>query len=1170
MKKYICAFALMVSFVVPQISIASYEVCNLDQYSIVYINGMLNSVTDANSGRRGLERDLNKFNLLDKNDTAVRLAYNPSHLAGAGDGIKVLIQKTYDQMKSITGLDYDSREMLTSLSDEVREGRILFIPHSQGNFYANSMYGWIAKQEGGVAIKSMNMYNVASPTQLSAKKSKYILSKSDKVIAGLVGSVGTIAPPNVNYKVPENSNGHGFVDTYLAYGGNRMINDIKSQLEILETDNTKDQTKPCIPRPEQTASHDILSIFYKVADPVSNVIKDTATMAASLSKGGLSAIASIVGLDIFNKKDINELAENKFEIQEDLQNDFTKDKIDLAQTAPVLNFEESLNPKITLKTKSEVEDDDLAYYLKRIEELKAEVEKQKSQSVKYYGSGSSYNLPTPASSINLDSTPTSTERISSTSTNQTSTSTGSEDNSASSTPEIELILGTDIIEAGSVRVVDAPSAKASPEYGRIMISEYYIGKEGEASWVEIFNTSMSEWVDTSHVIFMENSDRIQFPVTSIAPYSSVILRSDGKAKHSLVDNLIPVSNSLKNYARTEGGFYLLYQNDTGGESAIDFTYYGGGYCKSDYSYSRSCERMVTSVPGNNEEFWVRARVINSNMNPKIYNSVGQKNMAWDYDTYEGRKIKGMYPYETIGKVYYGYASGPIIIPSGTERNLEYYERLWLIKSEAAVFGGKNETRIDVYGKLRTVHTTSIENIDGNNSYINIFDGGILMRDSYTTINAPIKIMGGLARLNFLSNQVILESGKLFITDYAEGGHNEPSKICSDYKNGLTPLDWRSGELYLAGMSCGDREDTNENPDPNKFDNFGIINRKNPKECPVFRWNDNMELECDSISLPPPAEDLPPTNSSSTPPIDNSNNGNSNASTTANSTSPISDSGLNNSTSTDSGANNNSTSSTNNIPSGDANAGENSSSTATSSNNLPPVETSTSTATSTDSGGENNNGEVEGVSTSTPVDYGLTSEGCYNGTLSSITNEQQRNATCGNGWGKRPMVTLDEQGITTRIPSEGRMQITEYHIGNIEGESSWFKVSNMTQGAQLSMYNTDFVINETRLPFPVMGIPVKQYVIIKSPGFLVSPIPDLSFDFGKTTSKYIEFDILPSDIAKEGKVSLLFAWNPFREIVTMDEVVYSSSTCEGEITEYGSCKLNKPPLFWNDISDGFIN
>lgn len=601
------------------------KVCDKDKYSIIFINGMLNSRDDYRNSLKQLEKALRigGVKVGDGGNVIVRGAFNPSHLAGLGDSLKVLIQKTYDQKGGEMNLDYDAKEMLTSLSKEVKEGRILFVPHSQGNFYANILSNWIVTNPKGLQPESMTMYNVASPAQYSFHNAKYILSKNDKIISGLVGSVGSIAPPNVSFKYDESDpNGHNFVNIYLKHGGDKIVKEIKEQLSILKASNNKTANNPCIPKPENSFLDKLEKIAFTIADPVAT------TLAAVVEKAPTPGMANV--LQVYEKaKDIEKVIENK-KLANKIEE--TKNK---NQDISTPNNQKDLKREESSITTQKIFDDKNEAIKKLLDEKNIELVKAKDlvlNANKSGGGAHSSNIITEivstSSTITIQNNSSSTDSsstppISNSTTTSSTTPVEIKDNSSStpSNPDIEDLYNKEKL---SLENAVLPSFNNN----NLKITEYYIGQDNEATWLEITNLNSEKYIDTRDTYIMDGDIKIPFPVNAIPPNKMVIINDGGEMIHhynATGSKVYKAYTILKKIHRDYGTFELILSAVNNERLLIE---YGRNTCSSSYRYKRSCELNLIN------DSWSLALDPDNAEERNIVSSIGDDNYISRFTCYE--------------------------------------------------------------------------------------------------------------------------------------------------------------------------------------------------------------------------------------------------------------------------------------------------------------------------------------------------------------------------------------------------------------------------------------------------------------------------------------------------------------------------------------------------------
>ena len=309
----ITTFLILGFLFVPNLTFAVVTTCSKDGYTIATINGVF---TDKARAEENMTVLMNTYGL-SHNNQEINYQYflNATHLAGFGDGLKAFKQKVEDGVPSD---DYDLIEMVKEASEKVTTQKLLLVGHSQGNFYANSFYDYVTGKDtppqssplkrGGwedrrnVPKESIGVYSVATPSDHVSGDGKYLTSKTDKVIAGLVGSLPffRIMPPNTDIELKEgdDSFGHSFSDIYLKYKGAEIIEGIEWSLDRLKADDDLDSRlrgndrgegggqAPCIEPPKLTIAHKAVGAMFAVADPVANAGKETLVYSVGVAYQG--------------------------------------------------------------------------------------------------------------------------------------------------------------------------------------------------------------------------------------------------------------------------------------------------------------------------------------------------------------------------------------------------------------------------------------------------------------------------------------------------------------------------------------------------------------------------------------------------------------------------------------------------------------------------------------------------------------------------------------------------------------------------------------------------------------------------------------------------------------------------------------------------------------------
>ncbi len=285
MKNRILFIFVLILLLIPIFKVSANETCFLGGYSVFTINGILNNEIDAIKNKDKLK---SKFGTTYNNEPLIfDYLYNPTHLAGAKDLVDTIIQDLVNPTS-----DYDLIEMLNDASQKVTTQKLLLIGHSQGNFYANSFYKKVAGEIGGIPKESIRVYAVATPTNNVAgvyvpSEKDYTTSDTDKVTKNVTGGLFSFntLPANVHIdlQIGDDYWGHDFAKVYLKYQGDKIISDIQSSLNQLQTNNIQDLQQPCISSPKLSIAHKITGGILAIADPTANFTKTIAITTALTS-----------------------------------------------------------------------------------------------------------------------------------------------------------------------------------------------------------------------------------------------------------------------------------------------------------------------------------------------------------------------------------------------------------------------------------------------------------------------------------------------------------------------------------------------------------------------------------------------------------------------------------------------------------------------------------------------------------------------------------------------------------------------------------------------------------------------------------------------------------------------------------------------------------------------
>jgi len=293
------------------------SICSPRGYTLLTINGIFTDKEGAAENKRALQDKLLEFypNFIFNNEPfTVDFLYNPTH-GKIIDALDAINQKYFEQ-NSLNIQDSDFAQMLIDASAKVKTQKLLLVGHSQGNFYANTFYDAVADEPGGVPSQSISVYGVATPSNHVAGNGFYITSETDKMIADFVSSApltNTLKPnSHINFKVSDgDSLGHSLSKIYLPYEGARIISDIKSSLNKLQTNDEKEPGDLCLDPPKLTLTQKVQGVALASADFVINNTNKAGVYIADSAYSTGATIGSFIhntGLAINNT--VSELLAN--------------------------------------------------------------------------------------------------------------------------------------------------------------------------------------------------------------------------------------------------------------------------------------------------------------------------------------------------------------------------------------------------------------------------------------------------------------------------------------------------------------------------------------------------------------------------------------------------------------------------------------------------------------------------------------------------------------------------------------------------------------------------------------------------------------------------------------------------------------------------------------------
>ncbi|MCK5720435.1 MAG: hypothetical protein KAH84_10880 [Thiomargarita sp.] len=211
---------------ISQFTQAQQNSCELEKFRVVFVNGELMTPKAAFVARNELALSLG--NLYKNEDIAYDLAYNYSDKA-----FEKLLQSSnpyhwyLDLAQQVYSWKYPiEAAKLTHHVEKYREAilhgqKVLLVAHSEGNFYANMAKQILKTQKPAIAIDSLGIFGIASPTSNIDGGEKSYLTNHLDIISIIPGNL----PPNwtlhhISNRKVVNSIGsipaHNFTNTYLS------------------------------------------------------------------------------------------------------------------------------------------------------------------------------------------------------------------------------------------------------------------------------------------------------------------------------------------------------------------------------------------------------------------------------------------------------------------------------------------------------------------------------------------------------------------------------------------------------------------------------------------------------------------------------------------------------------------------------------------------------------------------------------------------------------------------------------------------------------------------------------------------------------------------------------------------------------------------------------------
>jgi hypothetical protein len=113
--------------------------------------------------------------------------------------------------------DGDLQDIVGAIRAKMNEGRkILLVPHSQGNLYANAAYDVLTSGTNAVSKSAIGIVGIASPAAYVAGDGDYLTSSNDLVVGGLRACGLSVLAANFTISISSDDLlGHSLSDIYL-------------------------------------------------------------------------------------------------------------------------------------------------------------------------------------------------------------------------------------------------------------------------------------------------------------------------------------------------------------------------------------------------------------------------------------------------------------------------------------------------------------------------------------------------------------------------------------------------------------------------------------------------------------------------------------------------------------------------------------------------------------------------------------------------------------------------------------------------------------------------------------------------------------------------------------------------------------------------------------------
>jgi hypothetical protein len=211
---------------------------HLIQYSLAYnrIAGVIRDLIDVFNQKRA------EYPTLSYQDLVKAVLFNiikpPLTQTIVDDMRRLLVDKLRISGETAYN-DADLQEILGAVrSGHQPTGKMLLVPHSQGNLYANLVYDNITQGTNAVQPKSIAIMGVASPANTVRNGGSYVTSSRDVVI-NMLRPISQVLPSNVDQPfTTADVLGHNFIKIYLKPGSParaKVLSQMDSALTNLKT-----------------------------------------------------------------------------------------------------------------------------------------------------------------------------------------------------------------------------------------------------------------------------------------------------------------------------------------------------------------------------------------------------------------------------------------------------------------------------------------------------------------------------------------------------------------------------------------------------------------------------------------------------------------------------------------------------------------------------------------------------------------------------------------------------------------------------------------------------------------------------------------------------------------------------------------------------------------------